>query len=174
MIRKRMFGGAALLLALASTMGAQEPADPMAAMQARMDSMQQMMEHMHQMMMSMHGGMGADGHDVAQPTQGAMGGQGPGMMMGRQGMGMEGSGPGGGGVCLARGPDGALSALLLAPAGALQLTEAQRAEIQAILAKAQADAQEKLTPEQRAKLDMVGPWAGGACAGPMGMGARPN
>lgn len=149
MIMKRILGAAALFLVFAPAIGAQEPTDPMAGMRGQMDSMHGMMQEMHQMMMSMHG-------------QG--GGQGGMMMMGgMQGMGMQpDAGAPMGAGCPAQ-SDAGLAGLVGGSIGAIELTDAQRAELQAILANARAEALEKLTPEQRARLEIAPGMGTGAC-----------
>jgi hypothetical protein len=176
MFRKGTLGAAALLVALAPAVGAQQPADPMAGMRAQMDSMHEMMQDMHHMMMSMHGqggmmmgmqgqagsmtggmqgGMTPDGHDAPSPP--AMGGMG---MMGTP----HSPGASADAGCPATGPDAGLSALLDRSVATLQLTEAQRSDLQGVLESARAEALAKLTPEQRARLELIAPTGGGACA----------
>lgn len=171
MIRKLASGAAALALMLAPALGAQQPTDPMQDMAARMQSMQQMMQEMHHMMMSMHGGgmqgmqMTPDGHDA--PAQPGMTGMGMHGMQGQTGQGMAMGGMGGmgmqSGACGAGSADAGLGALFMHPVADLALTEAQRTEFQEILARAQAQAREHLTPEQRARLEIVAPRGAGAC-----------
>lgn len=160
MIRKWIFGAAALALTLAPAVGAQQPTDPMQDMAARMQSMHQMMEQMHHMMMGMHGGgmqgMQAtpDGHDA--PPQPGM----PGMGM----HGQPGQGMGMGGSCGAADSDAGLGALFMHPIADLALTDVQRTELQEVLARAQAEAREHLTTEQRARLEITTPSGAGMCA----------
>jgi hypothetical protein len=178
MIRQRTLGTAALLLVLAPAVAAQEPADPMAGMRAQIDSMQRMMQEMHHMMMSMHGqggmmmggmqgGFVPDGHEVPAPQgMGGMGMGGMGMQgaQGQQGaMTMGGMGAQQGVGCAMTGPDAGVAALFDRSIAGLQLTDAQRVELQAILGSARTEALAKLTPEQRARLDLTPP-AGGAAA----------
>ena len=167
MIRKRAFGAAALALVLAPTIGAQQPTDPMQDMAARMQSMHQMMEQMHHMMMGMHGGgmqgmqMTPDGHDA--PAQSSMPGMGMQGMHGQPGQGMAMGGMGMGGACGAGSPDSGLGALLMHPVADLALTDAQRTALHEVLARAQAEAREHLTAEQRARLEITTPGGAGMC-----------
>ncbi len=151
MTTKRMLGAGAFALSLASVACWAE-SEPTASMAAKMDSMQATIEQMHSMMMSMHG-------------QG-------GMMMGEmQGMsGMSGMAMGGGGGlqanCVARGPEAGLSALFLGPVSTLGLTEAQKTQFEAILARAQAEALAGLTAEQRTRMEAAPPVMPGVCGAP--------
>ena len=174
MIRKRAFGAAAFALVLAPALGAQQPTDPMQDMAARIQSMQQMMQEMHHMMMSMHGGgmqgmqMTPDGHDApAPPPMSGMGMPGmqgqPGQGMAMGGMGTQNMQGAAGTACGARGPDAGLGALFMRPVADLALTEAQRTALQEVLARAQAEAREELTAEQRARLEITTPGGAGMC-----------
>lgn len=164
MIMRRMLAAAALVVALAPGLGAQQATDPMAAMRSQMDSMQAMIHEMHQMMMSMHGQGGGMMMGGMQGAQG-QGGMAMGGMQGAQGQGgmMMGGMQGMGGM---QNPDAGLGALLGGPPNLVQLTDTQRTELQAILARARAEALQKLTPEQRARLESMAPMSGA--------GATPN
>ncbi len=167
MIRKWVFGAAALVVALAPAVAAQAPTDPMQDMAARMQSMHQMMEQMHHMMMGMHGGgmqgmqMTPDGHDA--PAQSGMSGMGMQGTHGQPGQGMTMGGMGMSAACGAGNPDAGLGALFMRPVGDLALTEAQRSVLQEVLARAQAEARVHLTAEQRTRLEITTPGGAGMC-----------
>jgi hypothetical protein len=86
-----------------------------------------------------------------------------------QGMGGMQQGAAAGAGCAAQGPDAGLAALFDKPIGLIHLTETQRTELQGILADARAQAMEKLTLEQRGRLEIApstGPGMCGAAAQP--------
>lgn len=113
----------------------------MQTMQARMQSMQ---ERMQQMMQShgQQGGMQMQGQEGSAQGMQAMGGQ---------------------QNCIASGPQAGLSALLMGPAGTLDLTAAQRSTLETILARAQEQALAALSPEQRDQLESAPATASPVC-----------
>ncbi len=148
----RHLRGAALALMLASPVLGQEPTPPTS----------EPAEPMMQMMMgcmSAHSGM---------HMPGMMGGMNP--ASGMQGQGMRGmaDGPMGGanspmGACPGCAAEDAVAALLGRPVAGLTLTEQQRTELDALVARARSDALGLLTPEQRETLESQPPAPGGMC-----------
>jgi hypothetical protein len=65
--------------------------------------------------------------------------------------------------CLASGPQAGLSALLMGPVGVLSLSDQQRSTLEEILERAQSEALEALTAEQRAQLEAAPTGAGLQC-----------
>lgn len=146
---RSVFGATAMSLVLAASVAAQghqHGAQQQDTSQAAMMQMHQQMQAMHEQMMQMHGQQGG--------MQGMQGG-----MQGMQGMGQQQAMQG---TCLASGSQAGLSALLLGSAADLDLTEAQRAQLQGVLDRARSEALEALTPEQRQKLEDA-PAAGPMC-----------
>jgi hypothetical protein len=153
MSRMSILGAVVVSLLCATNVAAQDPpsAEPapeqaapptdmqgmMQGMMERMQGMHEMMQGMQQMMQSMHGGGG---------MQGMHGGGGMQGMQGQQGQQQP-------QTCIMRDPEGGLSALLLGSVADLGLSDAQRQELDQILARAQGEALAALTAEQRARLE---------------------
>jgi DNA-binding protein YbaB len=113
-----------------------EAAQPSDAPQGMMQQMQERMQGMQQMMQQMHGAE----QDGAQAMRNGQG-------VGAQAQGAPHQ------TCIMSGPQAGLSALLLGSASDLALTDAQRSQLQEILAQAQSEALQALTEEQRDKLE---------------------
>jgi hypothetical protein len=152
MIRKRTLAAAAAALALGS---------PVVGQQAAPQQMQM------QTMMSMPcAGAAAGDHAMTMPAVPDPNDHGTaGTAPARAGMGA---------MHAAQCADQGLAALLGGPVGPLALTDAQRTELAAVLARARAEALQKLTADQRAAVEAPPPSPACPCHGAQGAASHPH